>query len=53
MKKECLDCEFYEAFHDRANHGGCFLDYFGDHGIKTVKSTDNCEFWMGSTVEDD
>lgn len=46
----CIKCEFYEAHYDRANSGICFLDIHGDHGVKTVKANENCQFWMGSTV---
>ena len=53
LKRVCEDCEFYESKHDRSNTGDCMLDIHGDHGIKTVKGTDTCEFWMGSTVQDE
>ena len=53
FERICINCEFYEAMRDRANCGDCFLDYHGDHGIKQVKSTDSCDFWMGVTVEDE
>ena len=52
LKRVCEDCEFYESKHDRSNTGDCMLDIHGDHGIKTVKSSDTCEFWMGSTVDE-
>jgi len=48
----CANCEFWEKHRDRANLGDCLLDIHGDHGIKTAKATDVCEFFMGSTVED-
>ena len=53
FERICINCEFYEAKRDRANCGECLLDIHGDHGIKTVKNTDSCEFWMGSTVQDE
>jgi len=49
----CINCEFYEALRDRANYGDCFLDCHGNDGMRTVKATDSCDFWMGSTVEED
>ena len=52
FERICINCEFYEAKRDRANLADCMLDIHGDHGIKQVKSTDSCEFWMGSTVDE-
>ena len=53
FERICINCEFFEAKRDRANCGDCLLDCYGANGMMQVKSTDTCEFWMGSTVEDD
>lgn len=51
--RTCLECEFYEPKYDRANCGDCLLDVYGANGVKEVKATEHCDFWMGSTVEDE
>lgn len=49
----CANCEFWEKHRDRANCGDCLLDVYGANGVKEVKATEHCDFWMGSTVEDE
>ena len=49
----CASCEFWEKYFDRANDGRCFLDCYGDDIMKETKATNTCDFWMGSTVEDE
>ena len=49
-QRTCLECEFYEPKYDRANCGDCLLDVYGANGVKEVKATEHCDFWMGSTI---